>query len=206
MARIDFDTRNTGKQIHDDGEYEIPAELHQADGQNLGLPQRFGINKSEDPPIIFDRFPGWSDADAKTEMERIWEQDEWPSRVAQFIQACEMVKSEANQRMQNAAWRLEKALSINENDYTHADVVAELAKRQDTRDKSNAREADIKTALLARKHPDEWPDSNKWDCALGAYAAIPEIKELHGHGTSKEVQLQHAKDAYSVEDPGSGLP
>ena len=67
MARIDFDTRNTGKQIHDAGEYEIPPELHQAEDQNLALPQRFGINKSENPPIIFDRFPGWSDADAKKE-------------------------------------------------------------------------------------------------------------------------------------------
>ena len=61
MAKIDFDTKNIGKQIHDDGEFDLPANLHSGVGQDLGLPSRFGINKSEDPIVIFDRFPGWTD-------------------------------------------------------------------------------------------------------------------------------------------------
>jgi len=206
MAKIDFDSRQIGKQIHDGGEYDIPANLHQNVDQTLSLPQRYGINKSENPPIIFDRFPGWSDDDAKTELERIWSEDEWPSRVSEFLQLAHMVKSEANQRMQNAAWRLEKALTINGNDYTHADVVAQLDKRADTRAKSNAREDEMKAALLARKHPDDWPDPVKWDCALGLDSSIPEVKALHGWGQSKEIVAKTAKDDYSIEDPGSGLP
>ena len=206
MAKIDFDSRQIGKQIHEDGDYDLPANLHQNVDQTLSLPQRYGINKSEDPPIIFDRFPGWSDADAKTEMERIWSDDEWPSRMSEFIQTTEMIKSEANQRMQNADWRLERALTVNDNDYTHADVVAELDKRADTRAKSNARENEIKEALLARKHPDDWPDPVKWDCALGFYSAVPEVKELHGWGQSKELVSKFVKDKYGIEDPGTGLP
>ena len=93
MAKIDFDTKNIGKQIHDDGEFELPANLHSGVGQDLTLPSRFGINKSEDPIIIFDRFPGWTDDAVKTELNRIWETDVWPGRVSQFLAAAEQIKA-----------------------------------------------------------------------------------------------------------------
>lgn len=205
MARIDFDTKNIGKSIADDAEFELPKEVHAAPGQNLSLPQRFGINKSEDPPIIFDRFPGWTDADARTELERIWIEDVWPSRIAQFLSDCDHVKSEAGYRMDEARWRMEKALQLAGGDYTDPAVVAELALKADCRTQSNNREAEIKAALLARKHHDDWPDPVKWDCALGEFASPMEINELHGRGSTKETLAKRASEEFGVDDPGSGL-
>lgn len=205
MARIDFDTRNIGKNIADDAEFELPAEVHTAPGQNLSLPQRFGINKGENPPIIFDRFPGWTDADAKTELERLWTEEEWPSRISQFLTAVTAVQSEAQDRMVNSAWRMEKALQVAEGDYTDAAVVVELAKKADCRAKSNAREAEIKEALLAKKHPDYWPDPIRWDCELRLFASTGEISETHGSGATKDVLAKRAEDTFGVTDPGSGL-
>jgi hypothetical protein len=205
MARIDFDTKNIGKSIADDAEFELPAHVHAAPGQNLSLPQRFGINKGENPPIIFDRFPGWTDAVARTELERLWTDDAWPTRIALFIQACDSIKGEADYRMTESSWRMEKALQVAEGDYTDAAVVVELAKKADCRAKSGMRETKIKEALIARIHPDDWPDPQQWDCALGYYASVVSISELHGKGTTKENLTTRAEDEFGVTDPGSGL-
>jgi len=205
MARIDFDTRNIGKNIADDAEFELPANIHAAPGQTLSLPQRYGINKGESPPIIFDRFPGWTDADARTELERLWTEEEWPSRINQFLTKVTGVQTEAQNRMTSAAWRMEKALQVAEGDYTDAAVVAELAKKADCRAKSNAREAEIKEALLARKHPDYWPDDTKWDCELRLFASRGEISETHGPGATIQVLAKRAKDTFGITNPGSGL-
>jgi len=129
MAKIDFDTKNIGKQIHDGGEFDLPANLHSGEGQDLTLPSRYGINKSEDPVIVFDRFPGWTDTAAQTELDRIWTDDIWPGRVSQFLAASEQIKAEANARFREAGWKLEKALDTAEGDWTHADVTAVLADR-----------------------------------------------------------------------------
>jgi hypothetical protein len=205
MARIDFDTRNIGKNIADDAEFELPAHAHAAPGQNLSLPERFGINKGENPPIIFDRFPGWTDADAKIELERLWTEEEWPSRINQFLTKVIGVQSEAQARMTSSAWRMERALQVAEGDYTDAAVVAELAKKADCRAKSNAREAEIKEALVARTHPDNWPDETRWDCELRLFASRGEISETHGVGATTQVLAKRAKDKYGITDPGSGL-
>jgi hypothetical protein len=205
MARIDFDTRNIGKNIADDAEFELPAHVHAATGQTLSLPQRYGINKGENPPIIFDRYPGWTDTDAKTELERLWTDDEWPSRIVQFLSAVASVQEEANYRMSESSWRMEKAMEVAEGDYTEAGLVAELAKKADCRAKSNAREAEIKVALLAKKHPDYWPDTKIWDCALGEYSGQGEISKLHGPGATKENLAKRVEDDFGVTDPGSGL-
>jgi hypothetical protein len=205
MARINFDTKNIGMSIADDAEFELPAGVHAAQGQNLSLPQRYGINKGENPPIIFDRFPGWTDADARTELERLWTEDAWPNRINQFIMLCDQVKGEADYRMTESSWRMERAIQLAGGDYTDAVVVAELALKADCRAKSGAREELLKEALLARKHPDDWPDPTRWDCALGYYASTPDISELHGKGTTKETLAKRAEDDFGVTDPGSGI-
>lgn len=205
MARIDFDSRNLGKKIHDDGEYEIPPELHAGVGQDLSLPQRFGINKSENPPIIFDRFPGWSDSEVTEELDRIWKEDVWPTRVGTFMQEIGMIKQEAAYRLDGAYWLYERALERAKGDHTDADVVAEQEKRDDCRAKSGAREVELKEALMARTHPEDWPATDRWNCALGAFASNPDISELTAPGKSKTQILKDAKDQYGIEDPGSGL-
>ena len=204
MANIDFDTKNIGKQIHDDGEFELPAHLHSGEGQDLALPSRFGINKSEDPVIVFDRFPGWTDAAVKTELDRIWTYDIWPQRVSQFIGATEQIKAEANARFREAGWKLEKALDLAAGDWTHDGVVAALADRAETRKNSGEHEDAIKTALLARKHPDDWPQPADWLCPL-----VDKNKPVQdGSDTDASIAATKAirvKTEFGVEDPGSGL-
>ena len=204
MAKIDFDTKNIGKQIHDDGEFDLPAHLHVGEGQDLSLPSRFGINKSEDPVIIFDRFPGWTDTAAQTELDRIWEGDIWPGRVSQFLAATEQIKAEANARFRESGWRLEKALDTAGGDYSHADVVAALADRAECRTKSGEHEQKIKDALVARKHPDDWPSPDAWTCPLA-----DEYKPAQD-GTDTTAGIAATKAArlesdWGVTDPGSGL-
>ena len=204
MAKIDFDTKNIGKQIHDDGEFDLPPHLHSGEGQDLTLPSRFGINKSEDPVIVFDRFPGWTDTAAQTELDRIWTDDIWPGRVSQFLAAAEQIKAEANARFREAGWKLEKALDTAEGDWTHADVTAVLADRAECRAKSGEHEVKIKEALLARKHPDDWPNTDGWTCPL-----IDKTKPVQdGSDTAASIAATKAvrvKDEFGVEDPGSGL-
>lgn len=204
MAKIDFDTKNIGKQIHDDGEFDLPANLHSGEGQDLTLPSRYGINKSEDPVIVFDRFPGWTDAAAKAELDRIWETDVWPSRVSQFLAATEQIKAEANARFRERGWKLEKALDTAGGDYSHADVVAALADREATRTKSGEHEELMKAALLARKHPDDWPSPDDWTCPL----ADPNKPVQDGSDTAASIaatKAERVKNDWGVEDPGSGL-
>jgi len=205
MANIDFDSRNIGKKIHADGEFLIPADLHSMPGQDLTLPQRYGINKSENPPIIFDRFPGWTDVDALAELNRLWAEDEWPNRVSAFMTKVGEVKQEAAYRLDGAYWKYERAIERNGGDHTHADVVAEQAKRDDCRAKSGAREVELKEALLARSHPDDWPSVERWACDLKEFASHPDVSELTAAGKSKAQQLEDAKTHFGIEDPGSGL-
>jgi hypothetical protein len=205
MARIDFDTKNIGKNIANDAEFELPANIHAAPGQTLSLPQRYGINKGENPPIIFDRYPGWTDTDARTELEKLWTDDVWPARIQSYLHAAEAVKGEAAYRLSESIWEMDRALEVAEGDYTDAGVVTVMEKRADCRAKSNAREVKIKEALVARTHPDDWPDNLQWDCALGNYASVVEVEELHGIGTTKESLAAQAEDRYGITDPGSGL-
>ena len=204
MAKIDFDTKNIGKKIHDDGEFDLPAHLHSGEGQDLTLPSRYGINKSEDPVIIFDRYPGWTDAAAKTELDRVWAEDVWPSRISLFLAATEQIKAEANARFRESGWKLEKALDTAGGDWSHADVVAALADREACRTKSGEHEQKIKEALMARKHPDDWPSPNDWTCPLA-----DQHKPLQdGSDTAESIaatKADRAKNEWGVEDPGSGL-
>jgi hypothetical protein len=204
MAKIDFDTKNIGKQIHDDGEFDLPAHLHSGEGQDLTLPSRFGINKSEDPVIIFDRFPNWTDAAVKIELERIWTYDVWPGRVSEFLGDTEQIKAEANARFREAGWKLEKALDTAAGDWTHDDVVAALADRAECRAKSGEHEQLIKDALVARKHPDDWPEPDAWICPL-----MDKNKPVQdGSDTDAGIAATKAarvKADFGVEDPGSGL-
>ena len=204
MAKIDFDTKNIGKQIHDDGEFDLPAHLHSGDGQDLTLPSRFGINKSEDPVIIFDRFPGWTDDAVKTELNRIWETDVWPGRVSQFLAAAEQIKAECSARFRESGWKLEKALDTAAGDWTHADVVAALADRAECRAKSGEHEQLIKDALVARKHPDDWPGPQEWTCPLAEnYKDVAAGSDTEaGIAATKAARI---KATYDVDDPGSGL-
>ena len=204
MAKIDFDTKNIGKQIHDDGEFDLPAHLHSGEGQDLTLPSRYGINKSEDPVIVFDRFPGWTDDAAKAELDRIWTEDVWPSRVSQFLAATEQIKAEANARFRESGWKLEKALDTAEGDWTHADVTAALADRAECRTKSGEHEQKIKDALVARKHPDDWPAIDGWTCPL----ADQHKPVQDGSDTAAGIAATKAsrvKADFDVDDPGSGL-
>jgi hypothetical protein len=204
MAKIDFDTKNIGKQIHDDGEFDLPANLHSGVGQDLGLPSRFGINKSEDPIVIFDRFPGWTDDTVKIELERMWTTDIWPGRVSQFLAATEQIKAEANARFREGGWKLEKALDIAAGDWTHDDVVAALADRAECRAKSGEHEEAIKTALVARKHPDDWPSPSDWSCPLMDTFKAPDM----GADTESAIaatKAERLKAEFDVDDPGPGL-
>jgi len=204
MAKIDFDTKNIGKQIHDDGEFDLPANLHSGEGQDLSLPSRFGINKSENPPIIFDRYPQWTDAAVRIELDRIWEVDIWPGRVSQFLAASEQIKAEANARFRESGWQLEKALDLAAGDWTHEKVVAALADRASCRTKSGEHEQKIKDALVARKHPDDWPNPIDWACPLAdEYKPAQDGTDtVEGIAATKATRI---KLQFDVDDPGSGL-
>ena len=203
MARIDFNTQNIGKQIHDDGSYELPEVV--ISDPALSVPERFGLNVEESPPIVFDRYPGLSDSQANAELDREWKEQRWPFLCSEFIQALHGVKMEAKQRLDEAQWRLQKALDQAAGDYTDAKVVAELAKRQDVRDKSNARELEITNAFKARKDPQSWPDQKNWVSELMAQSSEQQVLIQWGnaqHSVTAEYAPTQVKATFDIDDPG----
>ena len=202
MAKIDFNTRNLGVKIHDAGEYTIPETA--ITDKALSVPERFGINKFEDPPIIYDRFPGMTDEQVKAELDRQWQDEVWPQRVSMYYQAMQKIKNEARQRLEGADWRYNRALEDAQGDYTDAKVVAEAAKRKDVRDKSSAVEEATKTALLARKDPDDWPDKDVWASEYAEHSTNAEVTRSIGKGyigLSDKQFVDQAK-ADNIDDPG----
>lgn len=166
MARIDFNTKRIGKKIHDDGEYAIPDEL--AAGSDLGVPERFALNTGEDPHLVYDRYPGWTDSQVTTELDRIWSEEKWPELLQQYYHAVRAIKQEAGTILQNHAWMKEKIseqYGVDSDEYR-----ALLADREDVRVKSNEQEAKIKAALMAGKHETEWPSDRIWDNALSKWS------------------------------------
>ena len=204
MAKIDFDSKNIGIKIHDDGEFDLPAALHALPGQDLSLPQRYSINKSEAPNIIFDRYPGWTDDDVKTELERVWTEDEWPGRVSHYISQIRMVKQAARDALAETDWKMSKALERADGDYTHADVQAVITGREEIRAASNDQEAKIKADLLARKHPDEWPEPQDWSVSIMDNDFVQSTTNVTQQAHNASI-LERAKTQFGVEDPGSGL-
>ena len=204
MAKIDFNSRNIGSKIHDDGEFMIPENV--ISDPALGVPERFGINRFEDPPLVYDRFPGMTDAEVTTELDRQWNEQDWPYRVAQYYEKCDQVNQEAGARIENSAWRLERALDRASGDYTDADVVAELAKKEDIRVKSSEVTAKLKTDLLNRVHPDEWPSPTVWASEHTRYSNDPEVARAFGDGPtggmSPEQYVTYAETSEGITNPG----
>lgn len=203
MARIDFNTKNIGKQIHDDGDYEIPERI--ISDPALGLPERFGLNPSESPAIVFDRFPGLTDTQVAAELDREWNEQTWPENCSEFLSALNGVKQEAKDRLDGCQWRLDRALELNNGDYTHADVVAEITKRNDIRAKSGEREELIKAAFLARKDPQEWPDQKNWTSEYMTYSSANQdwIQEGNAsYATPLNVGPSTVKEKFDIDNPG----
>lgn len=202
MAKIDFNTRNLGVKIHDAGEYTIPENA--ITDKALSVPERFGINMFEDPPIVYDRFPGMTDEQVKAELDRQWTEEVWPRRVAMYYQHMQHIKNEAGERLSGAQWRYDRALEAAKGDYDDAKVVAEAAKRQDVRDKSTALEASTKAALLARTDPDDWPDKDIWLSEYAEHSTNAEVTRSLGKGyigLSDKQFVDQAKDD-GINDPG----
>jgi hypothetical protein len=124
--------------------------------------------------------------------------------VSQFLSATEQIKAEALARFREAGWKLEKALDIASGDWTHDGVVAALADRAETRAKSGEHQESIKTALLTRKHPDDWPGPEDWTCPL-----LDKTKPVQAGADTDagiaETKAVRVKADFGVEDPGSGL-
>ncbi len=203
MARIDFTTKNIGKKIHDDGDYEIPEVV--VSDPALGVPERFGLNIQESPPIVFDRFPGMSDSAVTAELDRQWNEEQWPHLCSEYLQAIYGVKMEANDRLEESKWRLDRALEEAKGDWSDPKVEAELAKRKEVRDNSNAREAEIKAALLARKDKEAWPDEKNWLSDLMTFSTHRTRHIGVGQASSSvpaDYAAHHAKTEYGIENPG----
>ena len=125
-------------------------------------------------------------------------------QMRDHLAATEQIKAEANARFRESGWKLEKALDLAAGDWTHEKVVAALAERAECRTKSGAHEQLIKDALVARKHPDDWPDPVSWACPLA-----DEYKPAQdGTDTVEGIAADNAtriKVQFDVDDPGSGL-
>lgn len=195
MAKIDFNTKQVGTKIHDDGEYDLPDSV-KGDSE---LPERFCLNLGETPPIVFDRYPGFSDAEVTKELDRIWNEEKWPQNIHMYYKECRMIKQEAGTILENSAWLKEKTAEkygIDSDEYK-----AVLADRQDVRDKSNAQEEKLKAALLARKDPIDWPDSKNWDNKLKQYSNESMAAGIQEAEQNEETAVAYGK-ANGIENPG----
>tara|TARA_B000000609_G_C24131138_1_gene325457 strand:- start:201 stop:821 length:621 start_codon:yes stop_codon:yes gene_type:complete len=203
MAKIDFNSKNEGVKIHDDGDYVIPENV--ISDPKLSVPERFGLNTFENPKIVFDRFPGMSDAQVLTELDRLWKEDVWPRRLALYYQRRDQVNAEAFTRLENGKWELERALDQASGDYSDAKVVAVLADRQDVRDKSSEVITKLKADLLARKDPDDWTNFEIWDSAYVEHSGNVTVHAALGKGfvgLSDAQLMEKAKTIHDIEDPG----
>ena len=203
MAKIDFNTSNIGIKIHDDGEYEIPE--HIISDPALSVPDRFGLNADETPHIVFDRFPGLTDTQVETELDKIWNEQEWPELCAEFASAIAGIKNEAATRLEHSKWRLDKALEQAGGDWSDAKVVKILADREDVRVKSNAQEELLKAAFIARKPTFLWPSQHAWTSAImdtSEGSAKDYESGYVGTGVPTAYSANHVKQVYGIDNPG----
>tara|TARA_A100001037_G_C15132081_1_gene629200 strand:+ start:1394 stop:2002 length:609 start_codon:yes stop_codon:yes gene_type:complete len=182
MAKIDFNTKRIGKKIHDEGEYTIPDEL--ATGSDLTVPERFALNVGEDPHLVYDRYPGWTDEQVTAELDRIWDEEKWPELLQHYYTCIRNVKREAGTILLNSAWMKEKIgekYGLDSDEYK-----AHLADREDVRVKSNEQEAKIKAALEAGQFETEWPSDMIWDNALSKWSDSGYINAQSDPGSSAD--------------------